>query len=211
MGKISGKPGPDPLAIRDEAQEEDDFLRWLGPKTLVYEITNRVKITEFDEEGHGEMMPMMPRLQELGFTVTTEKVPLDYDVEKDVGRRFRRFTYKRVSKDDVLLGLTHSPAKLPTNMQLFCSMGSNRSMKGEQLKVANSKFRMHISRLKREGKVKVRYDDDGRARYFLPEHHTDLGRTPGGQIREVPPPGALLEDNVTVAADDITPSSCWTW
>jgi hypothetical protein len=212
MGKISGKPGPDPLALRDEAQEDDDLECWLGPKTTVYEITNRVKLTEFDSEGHGQMEKMIVPLQELGFTVTTELVPLDYDVKADTGRRLRRFTYKRVSKEDVLLALGRQPGKTADEYAtiLFSDRkwgaDQNRILQGEELAVAKSKFRMHITYLKREGKVKVRYDDGGHPRYYLPEHRTDLGVTPGGQNREVPPPDALLEDNVTAAADDLRQS-----
>jgi hypothetical protein len=208
MGKISGKPGPDPLAIRDEDQEDDDFLRWLGPKTTVYEITNRVKLTEFDSDGHSQMAAMIVPLQELGFTVTRELVPLDYDVKEDTNRRYRRFTYRRVSKDDVLLALGRQPGETADEYAtiLFShrkfGVGERRVLQGDELRVANMKFRVHISALKREEKVKVRYGDDGRARYYLPEHRTDLGVTPGGQNREVPPPGVLLEDNVTAAADN---------
>jgi hypothetical protein len=155
------------------------------------------------------MGAMIVPLQELGFTVTRELVPLEYDVKEDKDRRYRRFTYKRISKDDVLTALYNQPGKTSKEYAtiLFSDRRfgaeQNRPLQGDELRVADAKFRMHISALKREGKVKVRYGDDGPARYYLPEHHTDLGRTPGGQVREVPPPGVLLEDNVTAAAEGL--------
>lgn len=186
MGRLSGKPGPDPECLLDEVPEHEEF------PSVALKVDNAIKLLCNDYEGHTLWAEIKPKLEELGFRTTQKDVDPDYDPDDQRNIINRKWANKRITFEYDVQPLMEGHPGMTAEWYAEKLYKEGRNWTEREAKQAVDKFRVFLHRLDKQGKIEKRYD--GRSTvYLLRGGTTVLPKTPNGPPE--PLPANTLDDH----------------
>ena len=185
MGRISGRPGPDPKVVYNEDDPKNDlFLSKQFREPACYSIVGNTKFIPGDEEFHAMLESIRPTLAELGFSIVSRIVgDINEPVEtfdEDHPERYRRWSMVRRSITYVERAIYFNSGSTHDELAEMIYRLRGEPWPRETHRLACQKLRNHALKLLREGRVERRYREDGTECWFRPRGISALPKRLGG-------------------------------
>ena len=153
-----------------------DDLDLAGSPYVVW-VEGRATVHPWEEDKRVQADALHQLATPLGLAVFRRPLAPEGD---DKGRR--RWTYRRITSEDVLSTITRRPAI--SFSDLVEALYRENPWTDERKRVASSKLRVSLSRLRTSGKVVKRYDSSGVERWALASIGTGLLTSVAGVVPE---------------------------